>query len=289
MRDINEKGIIAWMAKNPVAANLLLLIVAAAGISALPSLKKEVFPTFPADSLTITVPYPGSSPEEVEQGILLKIEEEIQDIEGIEKITAIAQEGSGRVVIDVGPDEDFNNIFNRIKVRVDSITAFPQESERPLIEENTPRTRVINLSVFGPLDEQGIKRLAEEIHDDLLKLPGITQVEIQGDKNYEISIEISDQTLRAYGLSFDAIVNRIREQSRDLPGGKIRTENGTIVLRSQGQARIKEDFAKLGIITQRDGVTVPLSDIASIRDGFADQPILSLFNGQPGLTIAVSR
>ncbi len=286
---INERGVIAWMARNPVAANLLLIIVFAAGLSSLDGLKKEVFPTFPADSLTITVPYPGSSPEEVEEGIILKIEEQIQDIDGIKEITSTALEGSGRVNVAIHPDEDFVEIFNKVKVRVDSIVSFPGEAEEPLIEENLPRSRVINLSLYGPLDERGLKELAETIRTELLALPGITQVDIQGSRDYEITIELSDKALRQYGLRFDDVVRTIRSQSLDLPGGKLRTANGAITLRSEGQAYTKEEFAQLILISRADGTRLTLGDIATINDGFEDQPVLSLLNGLPSVTLAVSR
>jgi len=286
---IKETGAIAWMARNPVAANLLLIIVIAAGLSSLSVIKKEVFPTFPADSLTVTVPYPGSSPEEVEEGIILKIEEEIQDIEGIKEIVSVASEGSGRVTVRMLADADFVDMFNKVKVRVDSITSFPGEAEEPVIKENLPRTRVINLSVYGPLHEKGLKELAEEVRDDLLSKEGITQVEIQGSRDYEITIEISDQALREYGLRFDDVVSVVRRQSLDLPGGTLRTTSGAITLRSEGQARTQDEFKNLVLLSRADGTRLKLGDVATVRDGFEDQPILSLLNGYPSVTLAVSR
>jgi len=277
------------MARNPVAANLLMLLVIVAGLTSIATMTKEVFPTFPSDTITITVPYPGSSPEEVEEGVLVKIEEAIQDLEGIDKLRSTATENSGVVTVELLPGVDATTVVNRIKVRVDSIASFPAEVESPVIEEVLRRTRVLNLTAYGPLDESALKQLADRLRDGILALPGITQVKVIGSRDYEMTIEVSDATLRQYGVRFDELVAAVRRQSQDLPGGKLRTDDRTISLRSSSQARSADDFRELLLLSRADGQRVRLGDVATVRDGFRDQPLLSTFNGLPAITLQVDR
>lgn len=287
--EMQEKGVIAWMAYNPVAANLLLLVVMIAGLQALFGVTKEVFPSFPAEVLTITVPYPGSSPEEVEEGILVKIEEEIQDVVGIKELRSTAREGSGVVTVELYPGTDMATVINKVKTRVDSIASFPLDSEPPIIEERLRRSRTLNLSIYGNLEEAQLKNLADDIRDDILAMEGITHIEMSGTRDFEISIELSDAALRQYGLQFDDVVNIIKSQSRDLPGGKLRTEAGSITLRSIGQAYTAEDFSALTLLTRSDGTRVTVGDVAVVQDGFEDQPLLSRLNGQPSISLLIDR
>ena len=284
-----ERGVIAWMATNPVAANLLMLVVLMAGIKALFTLQKEVFPTFPSEALTITVPYPGSSPEEVERGILVKVEEEIQDIPGIKEIRSKASEGSGVVTVVLDPGTDILPVLNKVKVRIDGISSFPDDAETPIIEEILSRTSVIRLTISGPVAEASLKELSDDIRDELLALPGITQIEVVGTRAYEISIEISDAALNQYGLQFDDVVSMVRNQSQDLPGGKLRTNTGSITLRSIGQAYSEQEFSDLVIVSKPDGSQVKLGDVATVRDAFEDQPVLSQLNGVDGITLQIDR
>ncbi|WP_101757657.1 efflux RND transporter permease subunit [Oceanicoccus sp. KOV_DT_Chl] len=284
-----ETGIIAWMARNPVAANLLMLVVMVAGIQSIFTITKEVYPTFSNEMITITVPYPGSSPVEVEQGILIKIEENIQDIVGIEEIVSTASEGSGVVTVEFDPGTDMSAAINKIKVRVDSINSFPANAEPPIIEEVLNRPRVINLTLYGELDESQLKNLADEMRDELLALPGITQVEVSGSRDYEIAVEVSNVSLRQYGLQFDDVVNAVRNQSKDLPGGKLRTDSGTISLRSMGQAYTAQEYSDLTLINRPDGTRVRVGDVATVIDGFEDQPLLRRLNGRSGITLKIMR
>ncbi len=286
---MQESGIIAWMARNPVAANLLLLVVMIAGLQALSGITKEVFPSFPSEVLIITVPYPGSSPEEVEEGILIKIEEEIQDIVGIKEIRSVAKGGSGVVTVVLYPGTEMADVINKVKNRVDSITSFPLDAEVPIIEERLRRSRTLNLSIYGKLEERQLKNLADEIRDEILLMPGITHIEISGTRDFEISIELSDAALRQYGLVFDDVVNTIKSQSRDLPGGTLRTEAGSITLRSIGQAYTAAEFSALSLLTRADGTRITVGDVAVVRDAFEDQPLLSRLNGRPSINLLIDR
>jgi multidrug efflux pump subunit AcrB len=286
---VQERGVIAWMAANPVAANLLMLVVMVAGLQGLFGITKEVFPSFPSETFTVTVPYPGSSPEEVEEGILIKIEEAIQDIVGIDEIRSVAREGVGVVTVKVEAGGDVTRVLNQAKVRVDGIASFPNDAEEPIVEEIISSTRAMNLSLFGDIGEHELKELADELRDEVLALPGITQVELRGDREYEISIELSEHRLLEYGLDFGRVVDLIQDRSRDLPGGKVRTEQGAIVLRSVGQAYTGEEYADLVLLSRGDGTRIRLGDIAAVRDEFEDQPVLTRMNQRQAVTLVVDR
>jgi multidrug efflux pump subunit AcrB len=277
------------MAGNPVAANLLMLVVMVGGLVSIQTITKEVFPTFPSRFLTITVPYPGSSPEEVEEGIVRKVEEAVQDIPGVKEIRSVARESVGTVTVELEVGTPMTKALSQVKVRVDGISSFPADAEEPVVEEILSRTAAMRLTLYGELDEAPLKELADELRDEILALPGITQVAVTGARDYEISIEVSDHALRRYGLSFDDVVNAVRARSRDLPGGKLRTDAGSITLRSVGQAYTGEAFAALTLISRGDGTRVRLGDVATVRDTFEDQPVLSRLNGRPSVTLEVDR
>lgn len=285
----NEAGIIGWMASNPIAANLLLAIALIAGLIAVKDIRKEVFPSFPTEMFTVTVPYPGSSPEEIEQGILIKIEEELRDIVGIKEIRSEASEGLGVVTVVMEAGSDVSKALNQAKVRVDSIPAFPLDAEQPIVEEVLNRGFAMRVSVFGDLTEVELKELAEQVREEILNLGGISEIREMGNRAYELSIEISSAALREYGLDFDQVVKIVQSRSRDLPGGSLRTENGTIKLRSVSQSYTGDEFAALSLITREDGTSIKLGDVAQVVDGFEDQPVLSTLNGRRAVTLMVDR
>lgn len=284
-----EKGAIAWMANNPVAANLLMIVVMIGGLAAITDLTKEVFPTFPTELVTITVPYPGSSPEEVEAGIVRIIEEELLDLVGVKEISSLSTEGSGTVTVQMEAGTSMSRALVQIKTRVDGISSFPANAEEPIVDEVLFRTRTMNVSAYGDLNEFQLKELADSLRDEMLMIPGITQVSTRGVRAYEISIEVSDTALQRHGLSFDEVVSAIQQRSRDLPGGKLRTSDGSITLRSVGQAYTAVEFAELSLVNRSDGTSLRLRDVASVRDGFEDQPVLARLNGKPAVTLVVDR
>lgn len=284
-----EKGIIAWMANNPVAANLLMVVVIIGGLGSINNLTKEVFPSFPTELITVTVPYPGSSPEEVEAGIVRVIEEEIQDIVGIKEISSVATEGVGTVSVQMEAGTEMSRALSQVKTRVDGIASFPADSEEPVVDEVIFRMRAMNVTIYGELDEYQLKGLADSMRDEILLIPGISQVSVVGVRDHEVSIEVSDTALRRYGLSFDNVVNAVRQRSKDLPGGRLRTTEGSITLRSVGQAYTAEEFSRLTLVNRSDGTLILLGDIATVSDGFDEQPVLSRLNGQPSATLLVER
>ena len=283
------KSAIAWVANNTVAANLLMWLVLLGGLITLPSVKQEVFPEFSTETITITVPYLGAAPEEVEQGVCIKIEEQIQGIDGIEKITSTASEGRGVVTVELLEGSDISRVLDDIKTNVDAIETFPEETESPVIKEVLVRQQVLDVAVFGQADERSLKVIGEKIRDELSALPGITQVDLVVARPYEISIEVSEDSLRQYGLTFEAVARAVSQSSVDLPGGSVKTEGGEILLRTKGQAYRGIEFEGITLISRADGTKIKLGDIATVIDGFEDTDLSARFDGSPSVLVKVYR
>ncbi|RKX34457.1 MAG: acriflavin resistance protein [Verrucomicrobia bacterium] len=282
-------GIIAWFARNPVAANLLMAVIMAAGLFTAVTIKKEVFPEFSIDQVVVSVPYRGGSPQEVEEGVVVRIEEAIQAVDGIKKIRSRAIEGFGIVTVEMRAGYDMQKLVNDIKVRVDGISTFPVETERPIIEELTTQQEVLWINLYGDVDEVTLKRLADKVRDEITALPDITQAEVYGTRNFEISIEVSESKLREYGLSFNDVARAVRNSSLDLPAGSIRTVGGEISLRTKGQAYTGDEFESLVLRTRPDGVRILLGDVARVVDGFEDTNRLTRFNTKRSASIRILR
>jgi len=283
------RRIIAWFAANGVAANLLMLSLVVGGLLTVPSLKKEVFPEFSSDMVLVTVPYPGAAPEEVEEGIVVRIEEEIQDLEEIHEIRSTASENVASVTVELVPGGDLQKLLNDVKARVDAIDTFPEDAEEPVIQELVNRRQVINIAVSGEADEHTLKRLGEQVRDDLSAIPGITQVELEAARPYEISIEVSERALRRHDLTFDRVAAAIRQASLDLPGGSIESRGGEILLRTEGQAYRGREFEELPLLTLADGTRLRIGDVATVVDGFADTDQAARFDGVPAVLVQVYR
>lgn len=282
-----EKGIIAWFACNHVAANLLMFLIIAFGIVSAFTIRKQTTPDFELNTIQIRVPYLGAAPQEVEEGVVIKIEEAIQDIDGIVEINSVAREGIGSVAAEVATGEDINEILSEIKTRVDAISTFPALTEKPIIYKVEVPIHIVFVSIYGNLDEFARKQIAQEVRDDLMTIPAVNQVEILGDRDYEISIEVSEHVLRQYGLTMSEISQAISNSSIDMPGGAIKSEGGDILLRTKGQAYTGQEFADLVLRTYPDGTRLTLGDIATIEDGFVETDGYARFNGQPTAILRV--
>jgi len=278
---------ISWFTRNGVAANLLMLLLVLGGLASYFFVKRELFPQFSLDTVIVRVPYPGASPSEVEDLVVIRIEEAVQGIDGIKEINSSAQENYGSVSIVVDKGYDISKVKDEIKTRVDAISTFPNDTEKPIIEELLIQKDVIRVSVYGDTDENSIKRIAERIRDDLVTIDGISQAIVEGVRNYEISIEVSEETLRNYGLTLQELSNTVRANSLDLPGGLIKSSAGEIQVRSTEQAYTGEEFANIVLISGIDGSEVRIGDIAKITDGFAEQDIKTRFNGKQAANILV--
>ena len=282
--------IIAWFARNGVAANLLMLAILMAGINTLfKRIPTEVFPEFELDMITVSVPYRGSTPAEVEESVVVKIEEAIQDLQGIKEINSTASEGAGSVSIEVDKGYDSRDLLDDIKNRVDSINTFPVETEKPVINLAKPRGEVITVVLAADMSESDLCLLGEQIRDEIVNLPNVTQVSLQAVRPYEIAIEVSEQTLQQYGLTLDGVAQAIRSSSIDLPAGAIKTTGGEILLRTKGQAYVGSDFENIVLLTRNDGTRLTLGEIAKVVDGFEETPLFARWNGKRCVMIAVAR
>jgi len=283
------RGVIAWMTHNRVTPNLLMLIFLIGGAILALTIKKEVFPEFELDMVTVRVPYPGSSPEEVEQGIILSIEEAIRGLDGIKEITATASEGFGLVTAELLEGADQQKVYQDIKQEIDRITTFPEDAERPEVSMVIRRREVIQLELYGDVSEWVLRDIAEQVRDSLLQSPGITQVELDGARDYEVQILINQETLRTYGLTLQTIASKIRAAAIELPGGYIETPGGDILLRVKERRDWANQFAQIPIITTADGSVLHLEDIAQVKDDFVDSDRFAYFNGFRAIGIEVFR
>ena len=283
------RGVISWFARNGVVANLLLVVIAAAGLLTVGNLKQEIFPQFSLDAISVAVDYRGAAPEEVEEAICVRVEEAVQDIEGIKKISSRATEGRGSVTIELHAGYEVREILADVKTKIDAIDTFPEDIEKPVISEITSRFQVINVAIAGNADLAMLKRLGERARDDLIALPEISQAELLNAPPYEISIEVSEEALRRWGLTFDDIANAVRRHSVDLPGGSVKTELGEVLLRTEGQAYSGAEYERLPLLTRPDGTNIVLSDVATVIDGFEDLAIAGQLDGQPKVELQVYR
>ncbi|MGD9007682.1 MAG: efflux RND transporter permease subunit, partial [Desulfobacteraceae bacterium] len=285
----SAKGPITWMAGHSVTANLLMLVLLVGGLMMGLQIKKEVFPDFELDRVTIQVAYPGASPEEVESGIILAIEEAVQDIQGIEEIVATANEGSAMLTVEVLEGEDTQQVARDIKNAVDRITSFPEEAEEPTVVVAKRNRYVVSLALFGDQSESVLREMAEIVRDRLLQDPQISQVDLVGVRDHEISIEIPQATLRAYDLTLTSVAQTLRQAAAEVPGGAIKTDAGDILLRVKERRNVALEFGKIPVIASNDGTQVFLEQIAEIRDGFEESDRYVTFNGQPAVMLEVYR
>ncbi|MDH3339183.1 MAG: efflux RND transporter permease subunit, partial [Gammaproteobacteria bacterium] len=283
----SQKGLIAWFASNHVAANLLMWFIIVAGLISVFTIRKQTTPEIELNWIQVQVPYLGAAPQEVEEGVVIKVEEAIQDIQGIVEIRSRANEGLGSVTIEVARDKDIIEVLTQVKTRVDAIATFPALTEKPVIYKVEPDTPVIFVAIHGAVDEFSRKLITQNIRDELLLLPEISKVDIYGERAFEISIEVSEHVLRQYELTMSEISEAVRASSIDLPGGTIKTEGGDIQLRTEGQVYTGLEYADLVLRTYPDGARLTLGDIATINDGFVESEGFGRFDGQPTATLNV--
>jgi len=285
----NRRGPLAWMAGNSVAANLLMLVLLVGGLIWGMQIKQEVFPDFDLDYVAITVPYPGASPEEVEQGIVLAVEEAVSGLDDIKEITSSAREGAATVTVEIVSEGDLDKLAQDIKSEVDGITSFPDEAEEPHVTIVSHRRQVISVVLYGDQDDRILREVAEQARDQLLQDPEITQVDLSGVRPLEISIEVPQENLRTYNLTLEDVAKKVREASVELPGGGIKTSGGEILVRMKERRDYGDEFAQIPIISSNDGTQVLLEDIATVIDGFEDTDTYATYNGKPAVMIDVYR
>jgi len=289
MNQSTEKltGIIAWFTRNSVAANLLMIFIILAGFVSYQNINKKMFPEFNSNSIQVMVPHLGAAPEEVEQAVILKIEESLEDIEGIKRITAVANEGMGVVTIELQSGYSMAEKLDEVQMQVDSITTFPAQTEKPIITKQEFKGQVMWLSISGPMERRARQTMAQNIRDEVMALSSVNSAEIVGSRNYEISIEVSEEKLQQYQLTFDEITQAVRRSSVDMPGGTIKTTGGDILVRTQGQAYTGVEYANLVLRTESNGTRLVLSDVANVIDGFVEEQGFAIFDGEPTSSIMV--
>lgn len=290
MKENDERrGILAWFASNHVAANLLMLLIIVAGLLSIFSVKMEVFPEFNLDMLSISVPYRGASPADVEEGVCIRVEEAIAGVDGIKRMTSTAAEGVGSTLVEVEEYADATEVLDDVKAEVDTIITFPQETEKPIISEIKTRHKVISVVLYGDVSERTLKTLADQVRDELTTKENISQVSLSGVRPYEISIEVPEENLRRYNLSFDQVSQAVSRSSLDIPGGSVKTSGGEILVRTKGQRYYGPDFEQIVVLTRNDGTRVRLGDIATVRDAFEDVDLYAKFDGRRAAFVQISR
>ena len=280
-------ALVEWLARNHVAANLLMFTLIGGGLASIFTIKQEVFPSFQLDIVNISMSYPGSSPEEVEEGIILAIEEEIRGLEVVERIESTAREGSARISVELVEGTDPNRALQEIKNAVDRVSSFPDDVERPTVALEYEQDSVFWMVVYGPYNERQIVDLAEKVRADLVALPEVSQVEVRLQRDPEINIEIPQAQLRALGLTLGETAAIIRESARDVPAGGVRTSSGEVLRRTRERRDLASEYADIALVSGEMGTDVRLGEIARIWDGFEDRPAQNLFNGGRGIFVSV--
>ena len=281
---------IAWFAKNHVAANLLMITILLMGVFSLKSnIPVEVFPSFASEIVEVKLRLRGATPEDVELGLAIKVEEAVQDLEGIDKMISTSVEGSATVRIEAESGYDVRQLLSDVKNRVDAINTFPADIENPITSVRQNIRDVISVTISSEYSEREIREFAEKVRDDLLNLPEVTQLSLDAVRDYEIIIEVKQDTLRQYNLSISDILTAVRASSQDVSGGNVRTEGGDVLIRSKGQAYSREQYENIVIKTNPDGSLLHLIDIAKVDDGFGERPLRARFNGQQGALIDIYR
>ena len=282
-------GPIAYMAGNSIAANLLMFAILALGLVSMTGLERESWPTVPFNTIEISMAYPGATPEEIEESIVVKIEEQVRGLEDAKTVKSVAAPGAASVRVELKTGTDMAEALDDVESAVGRIRTFPGNAERPQFREMTNAQSVIRLIVYGDMSERSLKELAHHIEDELAALPNVSLVDTSGTRHYEISIDVPLARLRALGLTLDDIAGRIRNSSLELSAGSINTRESQVRVRTLGQNYDQQDFEEIVLIARNDGTVLRIGDIAEVRDGFQDADLIVRHQNKPGVFVEVSR
>lgn len=282
-----NKGLIAWFARNSVAANLLMIFILVGGFLTIQTINKQMFPQVKINWISYAAPYPGAAPQEVEEGITIKIEEALETVQGLKRVITYSNRGYSNGWFEVELDYDPQVVLEEVKSAIDSIPSFPDGMERIKVEREKFRQEVMYISLYGDLTNGELKELGRKIHNEVQQLPFINISELFTGLDYEISVEVSKDKLREYGLSFTDIANAVRSYSRNMSAGQIRAENGYINLRVENQAYRGHEFEQIPVVTLEDGTRILLGEVATIIDGFEEGLQYSKFNGKNSVTLFI--
>lgn len=287
MMDDTNKGLIAWFARNSVAANLLMIFILVGGFFTISTINKQMFPQININWISYTAPYPGAAPQEVEEGITIKVEEALETVQGLKRVITYSNRNFSNGWFEVDLDYDPQIVLEEVKSAIDSISSFPDGMERIKVEREKFRQEVMYISLYGDLTNGELKELGRKVHNEIQQLPFVNISELYSGLDYEISIEVSKDKLREYDLSFSDIAQAVRGYSRNMSAGQIRAENGYINLRVENQAYRGYEFEQIPVVTLADGSKVLLGQIATVIDGFKEGLQYSKFNGENSVTIFI--
>ena len=289
------RSLISWTVNNMPAMNTLVVAILIVGAMSFAGMRREVFPEFELEIILVSVPYPGATPEEVEEGICQKVEEACRSVSGIKKLTSVAQEGVGFCVFELDSGmKNVQKVLSEIRSEVERIPSLPELAEDPKVEQVTLRNPAIKVGVLAPrvaggVSESELRDVAELVRDDLLALPAVSAANLQGARDYEIDIEISERMLRKYGLSLRNVADIVRRENLELPGGTIRGESGEILLRGKNKRYVGDELATLPLVTLPDGLVLTVGDLGTVRDDFADITATNQINGRQGMVVSIDR
>lgn len=283
------RRLIEWFTRNHVAANLLMGLLLIGGLMTMPIIRKTAFPDIEPETISVSILYPGATPEEVEESLIIKIEEAVQGIDGVDRISSKASESLGVVTIEIKDGEDIKDITDEVKAEIDAITTFPDQAEEPVIQEGKIQERVVWLLLAGDMSERDMKKLADGVRDEIVALRQVSKAEVSDARQYEISINVREQDLRRYGLTFNQIAASVRLYSLNLPAGSVDTQGGEVLFRSSSQAYTREQFESIPLITRPDGTDIRLGDVADVNETFEDVTLQSVVNGRRSMMVEVYR
>lgn len=288
------RNVVRWAIDNTPAMNVVMVVALIVGTAGLAMMRREVFPEFELEIVLVRVPYPGASPDETEEGICQKIEESVRAIDGIKKITSVAGEGLGTVILELDPTTDVEKCLNEVRSEVDRISTFPELAEDPDVEQLTFRTTAIKVAILGPPDESTaaelrLREVAEEVRSEVIRLKNVSQAKIKGAKNYQIDIEIPEETLREYGLTLRDVAATVRRENLELPGGTIKTASQDVIVKGDNKGVVGDRIEQLPLVTTESGAVLTVGDLGRVKDEFADTTAITKINGRPAMVVAVER
>ncbi|MCU0858560.1 MAG: efflux RND transporter permease subunit, partial [Pontiellaceae bacterium] len=284
-----HRGPIAWMVKNPVAANLLMAVCLVGGLAFFTQIRQEVFPDMAEDVVSVRIAYPGSTPEEVEQGICRVVEEAVRSLDGVKEVFSTASEGSASIQVELLEDAEPMKVYQDIQSEIDRITTFPKDAEEPQVSLAVHRREVIKLVLFGDVSENSLCDLAEQVRERLLQNPEITQIDLEGVRNREIRIEVPQEELRRYNLTHRQIAAKVANEAVELSGGGIKTRSGDTLLRMKERRDYGLEFARVPVAVSEDGTQVRIEDLGTVIDGFEDSDRFAFYNGKPAVMLEIYR
>lgn len=281
------RNLIGWWANNPVASNLLMVGIMLSGFLGFTLMEREAFPLFKVNSVEIQVPWPGAAPQEVEEQVIFRIEEAIKNLDNVKRIYSTAQEGFAFMEISTYANVDMEEFLNEVKMTVDSVNSLPRDIENPIIRRQIFRNEMIRVAVHGDLDERTLTRLSDDLRDEVAKLPYVSIVEMFGTRREEVTIELAEDAMRRYGLSFSEVAAAIRSSSINLSSGRVRTETGDVLLRARNLADTEDEFGEIVVRQDSRGGIIRVRDVARVVDGYEDEEILATMNGEPTVLLQV--